>query len=62
MSTADLEVWMRKRNGGAVTKQKYRVHLSGLFNFALKRQHIRTNPATALTTPKDRSDRRPAVL
>jgi len=57
-----LEDWMRTQPGGAVSKGNIRRHLSGLFNFALKRDNIRANPASGLTTPTVRHDRRPPVL
>lgn len=62
VTTTDLERWLAEQNGGAVNARNYRVHLSGLFNFAMKRRHIRFNPASTLTTPSIRQDRRPAIL
>jgi integrase len=57
-----LADWMRKQNGGPVSKGNIRRHLSGLFNFGMKRDNLRSNPAAALTTPTVRKDRRPPVL
>jgi hypothetical protein len=57
-----LEAWMRTQNGGPVSKGNIRRHLSGLFNFGLKRDNVRHNPAVALTTPTVKKDRRTPVL
>jgi integrase len=57
-----LQDWLRTQNGGPVSKANIRRHLSGLFNFALERDHAVSNPAATLTTPKVRKDRRPPIL
>jgi len=62
IGTAALESWLDRQNGGDVAKRNMRVHISGLFNFALKRRHLQYNPAIALSTPKIRGDKRPQRL
>ena len=62
ITKATLQDWLRRQNGGAVSKGNIRRHVSGLLNFALQRDNIRINPAATLTTPSVRKDRRPPVL
>jgi integrase len=62
IGTAALESWLDRQNGGDVAKRNMRVHISGLFNFAVKRRHLQYNPAIALSTPKIRGDKRPQIL
>ncbi len=53
VTTDDLEKWMERHAGKAKASLRgYRVHLVGLFNFAMSRKYIRENPATALETPR----------
>ena len=62
ITTRDLQTWINRLGRGPTTKKNARTHFSGLFNFALKRQYIKFNPASALTVPKQRTDRRPGIL
>lgn len=62
ITTGDLEEWLRRQNGGPRSKANYRKQLSGLFNFAVQRRHIRFSPAASLTVPSERKDKRPAVF
>ncbi len=48
ITTAALEQWMQEQNGAPRTRNKRRIHLVGLFNFAMDRQYCSTNPASAL--------------
>ena len=61
LTTNDLEKWLQKVSGGPSSKQSYRRHFVGLFNFASKRKYIRENPATALEVPQGRRTK-PYVL
>ena len=61
ISTRCLEDWLDTIKT-PTAKRNMRVHLSGLFNFALKRRYVVVNPVTAITTPKIRKDRRPGIL
>ncbi|MDP6630914.1 MAG: tyrosine-type recombinase/integrase [Kiritimatiellia bacterium] len=48
VTTTDLEHWMRKQNGSPRTRNKRRIHLVGLFNYAVDRKYCTENPASAL--------------
>ncbi len=48
VTIADLERWMQKQNGSPRTRNKRRIHLVGLFNYAVDRKYCTENPASAL--------------
>jgi integrase len=62
ITTSDIQEWLGRQNGGATTRKNFRTHLSGLFNFAIKRGYVRLNPVSAVSTVKIRSDKRPGIL
>lgn len=49
VTASDLDRWHEKQNGGPVTLNKHRRILIALFNLALQKQWIETNPASRLT-------------
>lgn len=51
ITTHDLERWISGKGGTPTNRKNNRVHLVGLFNFALKRKWVRENPASVLETP-----------
>jgi integrase len=57
LTTTDLEQWMQEQNGTPRTRNKRRIHLVGLFNYAVDRSYCVANPASALiraNVPKSR--------
>ena len=47
VTVSDLEDWLRKRNG-EVMRASTRVHLVGMYNYAVNRRHLSVNPAGAV--------------
>lgn len=65
VNTKALEKWMAGLKGKSKhTWRNMRVHLVGLFNFAITRKYIRENPAIALATPRvsKSAKRRPYIM
>lgn len=61
VSTHDLERWLDAKGGNGVSRNNYRVHLVGLFNFARKRQYVTENRAAVIERVKKKKQK-PYIL
>ena len=48
ITTRDIESWMDRHEYKKITRDNYRRQFVGFFNFAVKRGHVQTNPASVI--------------
>jgi site-specific recombinase XerC len=52
ITTKAIEAWFRTKKYGAVSRISYLRHLHSLFNFAIMREHVHSNPVARIEKPR----------